>query len=100
MMIWIVMTFISPFLAFVCWYAKGKGVIAIFISSIIFMVISRQSFAFGFRYFYIKDSLEMLLLIATIFVLYQSPRQIIKVVTIGLLLYSFTAEVDLFFGMF
>lgn len=24
MMIWVVMTFISPFLAFVCWYARGK----------------------------------------------------------------------------
>lgn len=99
MMIWIVMTIISPFLAFICWYAKGKGVIAILISSIIFMVISRQSFGFGFWYLYIKDSLELLLLIATIFVLYQSPRQVIKVVTIGLLFYLFTAKFNLFFGM-
>lgn len=99
MMIWIVMTVISPFLAFICWYAKGKGTIAILISSIIFMMISRQTFAFGFWYFYIKYSLELFLLIATIFVLYQSPRQIIQVVFIGLLFYMFMAKFNLFFGM-
>ncbi|WP_134703078.1 hypothetical protein [Ammoniphilus sp. YIM 78166] len=99
MMIWIVMTVISPFLAFGCWYAKGKGIIAVFISSVIFMFISRQSFAFGFWYFGIKNNLEFLLWIATIFVLYQSPKQIIKVVTVGLLLYFLTAQINLFWGM-
>ena len=99
MMIWIIMTVISPFLAFVCWYAKGKGIIAICISSIIFMLISRQAFGFGVWYFYIKYNLELLLWIATIFVLYQSPKQIIKVVTIGLILRFLTAEINLFWGM-
>lgn len=99
MMIWIIMTCISPFLAFVCWYAKGKGIIAISISSIIFMFISRQAFVFGFWYFDIRDNLELLLWIATIFVLYQSPKQIFKVATIGLLLYFFSAQINLFWGM-
>ena len=57
MMIWIIMTCISPFAAFVCWYAKGKGIIAISISSIIFMFISRQTFVFGFWYFDILNIL-------------------------------------------
>ena len=99
MMIWIVMTVISPFLAFVCWYAKGKGVIAIFISSIVIMFISRQSFAFGFWYFDIRYHLELLLWIAMIFVLYQSPKQITKVIIIGLLLYFLTAQINLLWGM-
>ena len=99
MMIWIVMTVISPFLAFVCWYAKGKGIIAISISTIIFMFISRQTFAFGFWYFDIMNILEFLLWIATIFVLYQSPKQIIKVLSIGLLLFFLTAQTNLFWGM-
>ena len=99
MMIWIVMTVISPFLAFVCWYAKGKGTIAISISTIIFMFISRQTFAFGFWYFDIMNILEFLLWIATIFVLYQSPKQIIKVLSIGLLLFFLTAQTNLFWGM-
>lgn len=55
-MIWIIMTCISPFIAFVCWYAKGKGMIAISLSSIIFMFISRQALVFGFWYFYIKKN--------------------------------------------
>ncbi|QRG66681.1 hypothetical protein [Brevibacillus choshinensis] len=99
MMIWIVMTVISPFLAFVCWYAKGKGIIAISISSIILLVITRQSFAFGFWYFDIRYYLELLLWIATIFVLYQSPKQIIKVVTIGSILYFLTAQISFIWGM-
>lgn len=99
MMIWIVMTAISPFLAFVCWYAKGKSTVSIFISSIILLFISRQSFAFGFWYFDIRYSLELLIWLATIFVLYESPKQIIKVVTIGLFLYFLTSQINLFWGI-
>lgn len=98
-MVWIAMTVISPFLAFVCWYAKGKGIIATSISSVIFMFISRQAFAFGFWYFDITNILELLLWIATIFVLYQSSNQIIKVVVIGLFLYFLTAQINLFWVM-
>lgn len=99
MMIWVAMTIVSPFLAFVCWYAKGKGTIAIFISAIIFMFISRQAFAFGFWYFDIRYILELLLLIFTVFILYQSPKQIIKVVIIGMLLFFLTAQFNIFWGM-
>ena len=99
MMIWIMMTCVSPFLAFVCWYAKGKGLIAISISSIIFMFISRQAFVFGFWYFDISNMLEFLLWIATIFVLYQSPKQIIKVVAIGFPFYLLTAQTNISWGM-
>lgn len=99
MMIWIAMTVLSPFLAFLCWYAKGKGIIAISISALIFMFISRQAFVVGFWYFDIINILELLLWIATIFVLYQSPKQIIKVVTGGFLLCCFTAQTNLFWGM-
>ncbi|WP_075980155.1 hypothetical protein [Bacillus massilinigeriensis] len=99
MIIWMVMTSISPLLAFVCWYGKGKGIIAITISSIIFMFISRQSFAFGFWYFDIRYNLEFLLWIAMILVLYQSSKQITKVIIIGLLLYFLTAQINLFWGM-
>ncbi len=98
MIIWILLTFISPFLASVCWYAKGKGIIAISIASIIFMLISRQVFGFGVWYLYIKYNLELLLWIAMIFILYQSPKQIIKVIAIGLILCFLTAEIN-FWGM-
>ncbi len=99
MMIWVAMTMVSPFLAFVCWYAKGKGTIAILISAIIFMVISRQAFAFGFWYFHIRYILELFLLIFTVFILYQSPKQISKVIAIGILLFFLTAQFNIFWGM-
>ncbi|BAM48059.1 DUF6518 family protein [Amphibacillus xylanus] len=99
MMIWIAMTLISPLLAFICWYAKGRGVIATLISSFIIVAISRQAFAFGFWYFNIKYSLEFLVWIATIVVLYQSPKQISKVLVIGMLLYFATAQLNIFWGM-
>lgn len=99
MMIWIIISCISPFIAFICWYAKGKGIVAITLSSIIFMFIARQAFAFGFWYFDISYVLEFLLWIATIFVLYQSPKQIVMVITTGSLLYFLTAQINLFWGM-
>lgn len=99
MMIWIVMTVISPFLAIVSWYAKGEGVIAIFISAIIFVFISRQTFAFGFWYFDIKNRLEFLLWIATFFVLFKSSKQITSVATIGFILFLLTAQINILWGM-
>lgn len=98
-MIWVTITVISPLLAFICWYAKGKGIISISISSIIIMFISRQVFAFGFWYFSIINNLELLVWIAMIFVLYQSPKQIMRVIAIGMLLYFVTAQINLLWGM-
>lgn len=99
MMIWITMTVISPFLAFICWYARGEGIVAVSISSIIIMLISRQTFAFGFWYFDIVNILELLVWIATIFVLYKSPKRAISITTIGFLLYLLTSQIHLFWGM-
>lgn len=99
MCIWIYMTIIALFLAFIIWYAKGKGIFGLLISTIIFVFISRQTFAFGFWYFDIKNILELLLWLGMIFVLYQSPKQISKVIVIGLLIYFLTAQIDLFWGM-
>ncbi|WP_143560501.1 MULTISPECIES: hypothetical protein [unclassified Sporosarcina] len=99
MMIWIAMTLISPFLAFVCWYAKGTGTISVILSSVILLMISRQAFAFGFWYFDIRYNLEFLLFIVAIFILYKSPKQLVKVVTIGMLLFFLTAQINLLWGM-
>lgn len=99
MMIWIIMTAISPFMAFICWYAKGKGILSILISSLLLMFMSRQAFAFGFLYLDIRNILEFLLWIATIIVLYQSPKQLIKVVAIGLSLYFLTAPLHIGWGL-
>lgn len=99
MTIWIIMTIISPLFAYVCWYAKGKGIMATSISAIIIMFISRQAFGIGNWYIYIKDTLELILWISTIFILYQTPKQIIKVVIIGMILFFLTAKISFFWGM-
>lgn len=95
MMIWVTLTFISPIFAFVCWYAKGNGMVATLISSVIFMVMSHHTFAFGFWYFDVRYFLEFLLWIATIIVLYKSPKQIVRVFTIGMVLFFLTARINI-----
>lgn len=99
MMIWVGMTFLSPFMAIICWYAKGKGPVATCISSVIFMFMTRQAFIFGFWYFDIKYILEFLLWVATIFVLYQSPKQALTMIIIGMFLFFLTSQLNLFWGM-
>ena len=44
MMMWIVISFASFFMAYICWYAIGEGFIAIFISSVIIGVLLAQAF--------------------------------------------------------
>ena len=99
MMIWVGMTFLSPFMAIICWYAKGKGPVATCISSVMFMFMARQAFIFGFWYFDIRYILEFLLWVATIFVLYQSPKQTLKMIIIGMFLFFLTSQLNLFWGM-
>ena len=99
MMIWIAMAFISPFMAFLSWYARGNGIIPIIISAFIFMFITKQAFAFGFWYLDIRNSLELILWIGTFFILYQSPKQMVKVVTIGVLAFFLIASLNLFWGI-
>lgn len=99
MMIWIVMTLLSPFMACICWYAKGKGIISIIIAASIFMFITSQAFIFGFWYLGIRNTLEIILWIGTMFVLYQSPKQITKVVLLGILMFILTSPLNWFWGM-
>lgn len=99
MMLWIAITMLSPLLAFICWYAKGTKAISISIAAIIVLFISRQTFAFGFWYFDITYSLEFLLWVLTIIILYKSRKQIIKVVFIGIALFFLTAQMQLFGGL-
>ncbi|NSL53185.1 hypothetical protein [Calidifontibacillus erzurumensis] len=99
MMIWIMLTILSPIFAFICWYAKREGIFGNIISSIIIMFISRQAFAFGYWYFDIRYVLEFIIWIAVILILYRSPKQTIWMITIGMLLYFLTAQMNLLWGM-
>ena len=50
-LIWFGITAISPLLAYVCWYAKGNGKIAIVLSALILAVLFNITFAYGWGYF-------------------------------------------------
>ena len=60
MMIWIVVSFASFFMAYICWYAKGEGIIAILISSVIIGVLLAQTINLNITQgFYVYHSLEV-----------------------------------------
>ena len=99
MMIWFAMTVVSPFLGAICWYAKGTHIVSICISAIIFMVMTRQAFNFGFWYFDISYFLEFVLWGATIFILYEKPKQILTVLSIGIILFFITSQLQFLGGM-
>ena len=58
-MIWFGFTIISPFLAFVCWYAKGKSKPAFMLSILILAVLFNMTFVYGWGYFEARSVLEL-----------------------------------------
>lgn len=87
LMIWIVLTIISPVLACVCWYAKGRGKAALVISSFIIAVLFLQAFSFGLTYFdVLYQGLEIIVWIAMIVLLYKSPKQCAAMIILSLIL--------------
>lgn len=99
MMLWIALTLVSPFLAFLCWYAKGSAMLSVCLAAVIVLFLTRQAFAFGFWYLNIKNCPEFILWIATGFVLYQSPKQLAKVVGLGILLFFLSTPSHLLGGL-
>ena len=75
-MIWIVISFATFFMAYVCWYAKGKGIIAIFISSMIMGVLLAQAFHLSITQgFYMYHFLEVLTWIMSVILLRRKPKE-------------------------
>ena len=68
-MIWVGFTMISPFLAFVCWYAKGKSRPAFVLSVLILAVLSNMTFVYGWGYFKVRSVLELIVFIIGLTVL-------------------------------
>ena len=76
MMMWIVIAFVSFFMAYICWYAKGEGIIAIFISSIIMGVLLAQAFNLNITQgFYMYHSLEVFTWIIGVILLRRKPKE-------------------------
>ncbi len=68
-MIWLGFTAVSPLLAFVCWYAKGKSKQAFILSVLILAVLFNMCFVYGCWYFSALSVLELLVFIIGLIVL-------------------------------
>lgn len=58
-MIWIGFTVLSPFLAFICWYAKGKSKVSLILSTGIIAILFNMTFFYGWLYFHFRSWLEL-----------------------------------------
>lgn len=74
-MIWVGFTIASPFLAFICWHAKGKGMLAVIISAGIIAVFFNLAFAYGLVYFDIRSVLQVMTLVLGVIVLHKSRKK-------------------------
>lgn len=76
MMIWVVISFLSIFMAYICWYAKGEGAIAIVISSVIIGVLFAQAFSLT-QGFYVHNLMEVITWLIGVLILYRKPKEFI-----------------------
>lgn len=95
MMIWYILTLISPILACICWYAKGNGKLAFVINTLILLVVMRSSFSVGIWYFDLNSIIDLLLFIGSVAVLYTNPKKTIYSLLIALILAFLTSIVIL-----
>jgi len=75
MMIWMLISFASFFMAYICWYAKGEGIISIIISSVIIGVLFSQAFLIT-QGFYVTHLMEVVTWGIGIIILYRKPKQL------------------------
>lgn len=74
MMIWIAISIAAFFMAYICWYAKGEGIIAILISSTIMGVLLAQAISLT-QGFYVYHFLEVLTWIICAILLRRKPKE-------------------------
>ena len=68
-LIWFGFTVVSPLLAFVCWYARGKSKLALILSALILAVLFNMCFVYGVGYFSAWSVLEVIVFIIGFIVL-------------------------------
>ena len=86
-MIWGGFTVISPCLAVVCWYAKGKSGVARFLSAGILACLFNLTFSYGWMYFDILSPLELLVFLCGFAVLRRrSVREMLLMAGMGVVL--------------
>ncbi len=74
-MIWAGFTLISPALACLCWYARGKGPAALVLSAAIVSVFINCAFAYGMLYISLISALQLAALLAALAVLRRPAKE-------------------------
>ena len=75
MVIWYAIALVSPVLAALCWYAKGKGIIPILLDTGIMTVFFLSCFSLGFLYVDLLRILYLLVFIGAPAIIYRNPKQ-------------------------
>ena len=74
MMIWYGFTALSPLLAAVCWYGKGKSIPSLVIATLVLWNMMSCCFSIGFWYFDFRSFLDTLIFIGAAAILYVTPK--------------------------
>lgn len=85
-LIWAGFTAVSPILAFICWYARGNGIIAVGISSGIIAVLFNSAFGYGIGYFHMSYLPEFLVLTAGILLLRRPGKGTLVMLGCGIIM--------------
>ncbi len=86
-MIWFGFTIISPLLAFICWYAKGKSKVSFMLSAMIIAVLFNMTFVYGWIYFGMRSILELIVFFSGLIVLKRDTiKDSIIMIMIGIVI--------------
>ena len=76
MLLWIAISFAALFLAYICWYAKGRGVISILISACILGVLLAQAVSL-LQGIYVYHYMELITWGIGVIVLWRKPKELL-----------------------
>lgn len=82
-MIWFGLTLLSPIPAVLCWYAAGRGRLALALSTLIVAALFDMTFSFGWLYLGAVSPLEALVFIAALIVLRRKPSETLVMTLCG-----------------
>ena len=74
-LIWVAFTVVSPFLAYLSWYSKGDGPVALILSGGILGVLISTTLSYGVFYIEIRSLINLLMLLIGIIVLRKSVKE-------------------------
>lgn len=75
MFIWYTITLITPILSFVCWYARGEGIISVIICTIILTIMLLLNFSIGIWYFDFRRIIDTIIFLASLVVLHINYKR-------------------------